>query len=107
MQNQAVIAGSTPLLPITPLAFATSKGHKSVYDMACFEFIKNTVSHLKGIMVLTEFSSWSHSPYSALYYARRRKSSGTVHVAIVDTEELAKCNPVFHVPGLGNYDLWQ
>ncbi|KAH0345778.1 hypothetical protein KCU83_g7632, partial [Aureobasidium melanogenum] len=57
---------------ITPLAFASSKGHKS-----------------------------SHSPYFAFYYAHRRKSSGSVHVAIIDTEEMAKPNPDFHVPTLG------
>ncbi|KAI4735423.1 hypothetical protein E4T50_14049 [Aureobasidium sp. EXF-12298] len=86
---------------ITPFAFATSKGHKSVYDMTRSEFIKNTMSHLGGAVVLTEFSSWSHSPYFAFYYAHRRKSSGSVHVAIIDTEELAKSNPAFHVPALG------
>ncbi|KAG9573985.1 hypothetical protein KCU77_g14973, partial [Aureobasidium melanogenum] len=42
---------------ITPLAFASSKGHKSVYDMTRAEFIKNTMSHLGGAMVLKEFSS--------------------------------------------------
>ncbi|KAG9544180.1 hypothetical protein KCU71_g17994, partial [Aureobasidium melanogenum] len=86
---------------ITPFAFAASKGHKSVYDMTRSEFIKNTMSHLGGAVVLTEFSSWSHSPYFAFYYAHRRKSSGSVHVAIIDTEELAKSNPAFHVPALG------
>lgn len=65
------------------------------------EFIKNTRSHLAGSIVLTEFSSWSHSPYFAFYYAHQRESSGTVHVAIIDTEELAKSNPAFHVPALG------
>lgn len=86
---------------ITPLAFASCKGHKSVCDMTRSGFIKNTISHLEGCFVLTEFSSWSHSPYFAFYYAHRRKSFGTVHVAIVDTEELAKSNPAFHVPALG------
>ncbi|KAG9827663.1 hypothetical protein KCU98_g14825, partial [Aureobasidium melanogenum] len=85
---------------ITPLAFASSKGHKPVYDMTRSEFIKNTMSHLGGAMVLTEFSSWSQSPYFAFYYAHQRKSS-SVHVAIIDTEELAKSNPAFHVPALG------
>lgn len=86
---------------ITPSAFASSKGHKSVYDMTRSEFIKIAISHLEGYRVLTEFSSWSHSPYFAFYYAHQRRLSGTVHIAIVDTEELAKSNPAFHVPALG------
>ncbi|KAG9956582.1 hypothetical protein KCU61_g9704, partial [Aureobasidium melanogenum] len=86
---------------ITPLAFASSKDHNSVYDMTRSEFTKNTMSHLGGAMVLTEFPSWFHSPYFAFYYTHRRKSSDSVHVAIIDTEEMAKPNPAFHVPALG------
>ncbi|KAI4716175.1 hypothetical protein E4T48_07610 [Aureobasidium sp. EXF-10727] len=86
---------------VTPLAFASSKGHKSVYDMTRIEFLNNTSAHLDGSNVVTEFSSWSHSPYFAFYFAMQRSSSGTVHVAIMDTEELAKSNPAFHVPALG------
>ncbi|KEQ66218.1 uncharacterized protein M437DRAFT_80715 [Aureobasidium melanogenum CBS 110374] len=98
-------SGGSPKLntttAVTPLAFACSKGHKSVYDMTRTEFIENTMSHLDGDIVLTEFSSWSHSPYFAFYYAHQCRSSGAVHVAIIDTEELAKSNPAFHVPALG------
>ncbi|KAI4727414.1 hypothetical protein E4T49_04716 [Aureobasidium sp. EXF-10728] len=86
---------------VTPLAFASSKGHKSVYDMTRIEFLNNTSAHLAGSNVVTEFSSWSHLPYFAFYFAMQRSSSGTVHVAIMDTEELAKSNPAFHVPALG------
>ncbi|KAG9944113.1 hypothetical protein KCU85_g8241, partial [Aureobasidium melanogenum] len=98
-------SGGSPKLntttAVTPLAFACSKGHKSVYDMTRSEFIENTMSHLDGNIVLTEFSSWSHSPYFAFYCAHQSKSSGAVHVAIIDTEELAKSHPAFHVPALG------
>lgn len=86
---------------ITPLAFASSQGHKSFYDMTRSELISNTWRHLSGIGVQTEFSSWSHSPYFAFHYAHQRRQHGTVHVAIIDTEELAKTNPAFHVPVLG------
>ncbi|CAD0086193.1 unnamed protein product [Aureobasidium vineae] len=87
---------------VTPLAFASSKGHNSVYDMTRTEFITNTSLHLTGCdSVVTEFSSWSHSPYFAFYFTMQRSSSGTFHVAIMDTEELAKSNPAFHVPALG------
>ena len=87
---------------ITPLAFASSRGHKSVYDMTLTELVRNVSYHLSGATgVQTEFSSWSHSPYFAFHYAHQRSQSGTVHVAIIDTEELAKTNPAFHVPVLG------
>ncbi|KAI4734590.1 hypothetical protein E4T50_14871 [Aureobasidium sp. EXF-12298] len=88
---------------VTPLAFAFSHGHTSLYDMTRSELIINTSRHLVGgDNFQTEFSSWSHSPYFAFYYAHQRsQSSGTVHVAIIDTEELAKTYPAFHVPVLG------
>ncbi|KAG9683560.1 hypothetical protein KCU95_g13533, partial [Aureobasidium melanogenum] len=77
-------SGGSPKLntttAVTPLAFACSKGHKSVYDMTRTEFIENTMSHLDGNIC---------------------RSSGAVHVAIIDTEELAMSNPAFHVPALG------
>lgn len=86
---------------ITPLAFASSQGHKSVYDMTLLELIRITSGHLAGgTNIRTEFSSWSHSPYFAFFYAQQRSHSGTVHVAVIDTEELAKTNPAFHVPVL-------
>ena len=86
---------------ITPLEFASSQGHKSVYDMTLSELIRNTSGHLAGgTNIRTEFSSWSHSPYFAFQFAQQRSQSGTVHVAIIDTEELAKTNPAFHVPVL-------
>lgn len=87
---------------ITPLAFAASQGHKSVYDMTLSELRKNISYHLSGETDFqSEFSSWSHSPYFVFYYANRRSHYGTVHIAIIDTEELAKTNPAFHVPVLG------
>jgi hypothetical protein len=92
---------NTPCV-ITPHAFAFSQGHTSIYDMTRSELVQMTSSHLAGTKdIRTEFSSWSHSPYFAFYYAHRRSPSGNVHVAIIDTEELFKTNPAFHVPVLG------
>lgn len=66
------------------------------------ELVEMITCHLGGShSIQTEFSSWSHSPYFAFYYAHQRSQFGTVHVAIIDTEELAKTNPAFHVPVLG------
>ncbi|CAD0042423.1 unnamed protein product [Aureobasidium pullulans] len=81
----------------------SAANHASVYDMTRREFIVNTSVHLVGSdEVLSEFSSWSHSPYFAFHHAKNRnKQSGTAHVAIIDTEELASSNPAFHVPVLG------
>jgi hypothetical protein len=92
---------NTPCV-ITPHAFAFSQGHTSIYDMTRSELVQMISSHLAGTKdIRTEFSSWSHSPYFAFYYAHQRSPSGNVHVAIIDTEELAKINPAFHVPVLG------
>ncbi|KAI5253157.1 hypothetical protein E4T42_03003 [Aureobasidium subglaciale] len=88
---------------ITPLAFASSRGHKSIFDMTRSALVNNTLLHLENVReVASEFSSWSHSPYFAFYYARQRSTStDTVHVAIIDTEGLAKSNIAIHVPALG------
>ncbi|THX68538.1 hypothetical protein D6D04_10555, partial [Aureobasidium pullulans] len=88
---------------VTPHAHYHKANHASVYDMTRREFIVNTSVHLVGSdEVLSEFSSWSHSPYFAFHHAKNRnKQSGTAHVAIIDTEELASSNPAFHVPVLG------
>ncbi|KAI4851109.1 hypothetical protein E4T44_02342 [Aureobasidium sp. EXF-8845] len=87
---------------ITPHAFTSSQSHKSVYDMTRSELVKMISCHLAGSHnIQTEFSSWSHSPYFAFYYAHQRRQSANVHVAIIDAEELAKTNPGFHVPALG------
>jgi hypothetical protein len=65
------------------------------------ELVEMISCHLAGSHnIQAEFSSWSHSPYFAFYYAHQRRQSGTVHIAIIDTEELAKINPTFHVPAL-------
>jgi hypothetical protein len=87
---------------VTPHAFAFSQGRTSVYDMTRSELVNMTSSHLCGTnYIRTEFSSWSYSPCFAFYYAHQRSRSDTVHVAIIDTEELVKTNPTFHVPVLG------
>jgi hypothetical protein len=87
---------------VTPHAFASSQGHKSFYDMTRSELTEQASCHLSGDdYIESEFSSWSHSPYFAFYYAHQRRLHDTVHVAIIDTDELAKTNPVFHVPVLG------
>ncbi|KAK6008154.1 hypothetical protein QM012_000057 [Aureobasidium pullulans] len=62
---------------VTPLALATSKGHKSVYNMTRSELVKNTTSHLGGCITLTGFSSWSHSPYFSFYITHQRRWSST------------------------------
>ncbi|KAH0289407.1 hypothetical protein KCU62_g4381, partial [Aureobasidium sp. EXF-3399] len=82
-------SGGSPKLnttsAITPLAFASSRGHKSVYDMTLTELFQNVDCHLAGDdNVRTE-----------------GRQCDSVHVAIIDTEELAKTNTAFHVPALG------
>ncbi|KAI5247777.1 hypothetical protein E4T43_01762 [Aureobasidium subglaciale] len=66
------------------------------------KFVENTVMHLRQNKVNSELSSWSRSPYFAFCYARERNAgSDTIHIAMIDTEELAKSNVTFHVPALG------
>jgi hypothetical protein len=87
---------------VTPHAFASSQGHKTFYDMTRSELTEQATCHLSGSdYIESEFSSWSHSPYFTFYYTHQREQSANVHVAIIDTEELAKTNPAFHVPVLG------
>ena len=56
---------------VTPHAHYHKANHASVYDMTRREFIVNTSVHLVGSdEVLSEFSSWSHSPYFAFHHAK-------------------------------------
>lgn len=87
---------------VTPHAFAQGVAHRSVYDMTAKYFLHNTSMHLGGgSQAPSEFSSWSASIHFALSHAVTARKRPNVHVAILDTEEMAKPITAFHVPALG------
>ncbi|CAD0099740.1 unnamed protein product, partial [Aureobasidium mustum] len=85
---------------VIPHAFFQKKGHKSVYDMTYDQFLNNARAHVSGHRApLSEFSSWSQSPYFAFNYAMhvKRSHNTNIHVAIIDAEALISTNSAFNV----------
>jgi hypothetical protein len=91
------------VVKVIPHAFFHKKGHKSVYEMTYDQFLNNATAHVTGQRApLSEFSSWSQSPYFAFNYAMhaKRMRHGNIHVAIIDAEALIASNPAFNVAAL-------
>ncbi|KAK3711230.1 hypothetical protein LTR37_009824 [Vermiconidia calcicola] len=97
---------------ITPLAYKTGRGKRSVYDLRSEDFTAMAVAHLTGgKRRVSEFSSWAASLLFTYTFCRTLDDSSDteqkrqalldhVHISIIDTKALGDSNPAFFVPAL-------